>query len=296
MSNKKYNIDFFKNLAKQKNGECLSNEYIHCNSKLIFKCQYNHIWDAKPSNIINNKSWCPTCSRISNVTIDDMIKLAKKHNGMCLSINYINSGTKLLWQCEKGHQWMAVPESISAGCWCSQCVNKNILLTINEMQKIAKSKNGKCLSINYINSHTKLLWECEFQHKWMANPTNIKSGKWCPYCNESKGEKFISNYLMKNNISFIKEKSFNDCKNIKLLSFDFYLPEQKLLIEYDGIQHYKPTKFNNCDDNAMLNSFYLTQKNDNIKNNYCIEKSIKLIRIPYTMKNIDVFLNNSIYK
>ncbi|MCP4898302.1 MAG: hypothetical protein GY906_15115, partial [bacterium] len=39
---------------------------------------------------------------------------------------------------------------------------------------------GKCLSDTYINTHTKLLWECKQGHQWEAKPSNIKSGRWCP--------------------------------------------------------------------------------------------------------------------
>lgn len=51
------------------------------------------------------------------------------------------------------------------------------------------------------------------------------------------------NLLIENNIKFISEKRFNGCKNINELPFDFYLPNQNLLIEYDGIQHFKPINF-----------------------------------------------------
>ena len=42
-----------------------------------------------------------------------------------------------------------------------------------------------------------------------------------------------------NNINYIREKRFKDCKNIKPLPFDFYLPEKNICIEYDGEHHFK---------------------------------------------------------
>src|ERR1035437_2928295 len=160
----KYNIEHFKFLAIFKNGLCLSNKYINCNEKLEFQCKLGHISKAKPSNIINNNTWCPICNHISSITIEDMQNLAKKRNGKCLSNKYINSGTKLMWSCDKGHEWMAVPESIHSGYWCPICSN-SIKLTIEEMQEIAIKRGGKCLSETYINSHTRLLWECKHGHK-----------------------------------------------------------------------------------------------------------------------------------
>ena len=55
-------------------------------------------------------------------------------------------------------------------------------LTIKEMQELAKSRGGKCLSTEYINALTKLKWQCEEGHTWEAKPHDIKSGHWCPYC------------------------------------------------------------------------------------------------------------------
>jgi very-short-patch-repair endonuclease len=63
-----------------------------------------------------------------------------------------------------------------------------------------------------------------------------------------------------------------------ILKFDFYLPEYNTVLEYDGIQHYKPS--------FGKKSFEITSRNDKIKNDYLKEKNIRLIRIPYTTTGI----------
>ena len=81
-----------------------------------------------------------------NSIIGEMKRLAASKNGKCLSKNYINSKTKLLWQCEKGHKWEAIPSSIKVGTWCPKCSARRSgrkKLTIEEMQKIALSREGK---------------------------------------------------------------------------------------------------------------------------------------------------------
>lgn len=99
--------------------------------------------------------------------------------------------------------------------------------------------------------------------------------------NISKGEDLIG-YLLKNmGVSFIKEKTFKDCINPEtnyLLRFDFYLPDYNCCIEYDGEQHfyYKGSGWNNKEN------FIELTKRDAIKNEYCKNHNIKLIRIPYT--------------
>jgi len=70
------------------------------------------------------------------------------------------------------------------------------------------------------------------------------------------------------------------------LPFDFYLSDLNICIEYDGIQHFKPIDYFGGDT-----AFILLQTNDQIKNEYCIENNIKLIRIRYD-ENIEEKLSN----
>jgi hypothetical protein len=48
-------------------------------------------------------------------------------------------------------------------------------LSIEDMQRIAMKYRGKCLSKNYIDSSTKLLWECAAGHQWEARPNDVKN-------------------------------------------------------------------------------------------------------------------------
>ena len=62
--NKKGTIEEFKRIAKERGGECLSNEYINSSTHLRFKCKEGHIWNASPSNVKNKCSWCQKCYNI----------------------------------------------------------------------------------------------------------------------------------------------------------------------------------------------------------------------------------------
>jgi hypothetical protein len=59
-------------------------------------------------------------------------------------------------------------------------------ITIENMQKIAKSRGGKCLSDNFVNVDTRLKWQCEKGHIWESVPSSIKRGSWCSRCSRSK--------------------------------------------------------------------------------------------------------------
>lgn len=100
--------------------------------------------------------------------------------------------------------------------------------------------------------------------------------------NISKGSMKIKQLLIKNNINFIQEQTFEGCLSPKgyLLKFDFFIPSLNCAIEYDGEQHFISTSFgdSNINGDERLDT---TQKYDKIKNNYCINNNITLIRIPY---------------
>lgn len=97
----------------------------------------------------------------------------------------------------------------------------------------------------------------------------------------SSGEKYISNILSKMNIKFIREKTFKDLRRIGFLRFDFYFKSEnrEFVIEYDGIQHSKPIKFFGGEEGYKDLKF-----RDNLKEKYCIEKNIHLIRIDNSNK------------
>lgn len=55
--------------------------------------------------------------------------------------------------------------------------------TIEDCQKLAKSKNGECLSKKYKNANTKLRWKCECKYIWRSTFSEVKNSKhWCPEC------------------------------------------------------------------------------------------------------------------
>ena len=129
---------------------------------------------------------------------------------------------------------------------------------------------------NYIKNQIKVIIECPIHGEFEQNPLSHIQGCGCPYCNESKGEKEIVKYLDKNEISYYRQHKFKDCKNIFQLPFDFYLPKYRTAIEFDGKQHYEPMVFF-----GGLEAYERLKINDKIKNDYCEDNYINLIRIRY---------------
>lgn len=101
------------------------------------------------------------------------------------------------------------------------------------------------------------------------------------YFKNYQGEILIENFLKEFNIEYEKQKTFHGCKNIQNLRFDFYLPEYKLCIEYDGEFHYMPFDFAGGETGLKTQ-----QERDKIKNTFCKKEGLNLLRIPYFKKNL----------
>lgn len=141
----------------------------------------------------------------------------------------------------------------------------------------------------YVNSSTSIEHHC-LKHDvyWNTTPSKLLSGYGCPRCSRSYGEKAIETFLEFNNITYIAQKVFTDCRNKKPLPFDFYLQEYNTCIEYQGKQHYKA-----IDYFGGYEKFKLQQQLDKIKRDYCKNNNIKLIEIPYwNFDNIEQVLTN----
>ena len=156
---------------------------------------------------------------MTKLTIHEMHSIAKQKGGRCLSTEYINNHTKLLWECSNKHTWEATPKDVKKSSWCGICSNRRPL-GIDDMRALAKNKGGKCLSTEYKNNRTKLLWECSRNHRWEASPFHIKnSNSWCPKC---AGNEKLS-------IDVFRETA--DARGGSCLSSEYKNQDQKLLWE-----------------------------------------------------------------
>lgn len=177
---KRNTLEGMHNLAARRNGKCLSVSYKNDQTKLEWECEKGHHFLSAPRKVIIGQ-WCPTCAG-RNKSLSIMQEVAKSRGGVCLSTSYARMDKHLEWQCSKGHTWKAIPSNVlDNGSWCPYCVGK-APKTLVDMQKLAATKGGVCLSGTFVNVHAHLEWECSKGHQWKATPSNVQKGTWCPEC------------------------------------------------------------------------------------------------------------------
>ncbi|MBU0532992.1 zinc-ribbon domain-containing protein [Candidatus Micrarchaeota archaeon] len=273
-------IEDMQELAKKHGGKCISKKYVGMHKKLTWQCAEGHTWETTPGKIKNSNRWCPKCrGGVKYETIKDMQELAKKRDGKCLSSEYINSRTNLIWQCKEGHTWKAISTNIKKGTWCPYCIGV-AKPTMQEIQEIAKSKGGKCLSTEYVSTHTKLKWKCKEGHIWMSTPASIKYGSWCPICSIS-----ISERVCRRIFELIFNERFPKLRPRWLINsrgnrteLDGYCKKLGIAFEYQGKQHYLSSRMLSKSRNVEQ-----YKEEDEFKRQVCRKHNIILIEVPYTV-------------
>ena len=281
--------------------------YINSQTKVEIICPKHGSFQQTPFIHLRG-SGCPECS-LENVvkqnlkTTEEFVEEAKLIHGLFYDyskVEYSGCHNKVKIICPIHGEFEQRAYAHLQGQGCPKCANKNI--TTEEFIKKAIKIHGnkyKYDKVNYINNRTKVIITCPIHGDFEQTPNQHLDGQGCPKCIQSKGERIIEGYLQSNNIVYISQYNIpidTDINTSGKCAIDFYLPEYKLYIEFNGLQHYVPVEH----FGGEL-KFQWQQKRDNYVRNYCKDK---LLEIKFTEnKNkiynlIDEFIkrNNKFYK
>jgi very-short-patch-repair endonuclease len=231
-----------------------------------------------------------------NATKEEDIKEYISSNSNCVYVSgYINARSKITLKCLCGSEFQTNFMSFKAGKkHCHSCKPKPFnKFSDSDIARVIASESDCEYVSGWIDGKSNFKIKCKCGNEFVTMLSNFRNGKKrCCKCvkSQSSGEKRIEDWLTANDVDYISEKRFSDCRSKRALPFDFYLPSQNICIEYDGEQH-----FRNHLSFGKGDSLDLVQQRDAIKTKYCSLKNIKLIRIPYIKaKNIEVILNEQV--
>lgn len=266
-------------------------EYINKSTKLLVKHnECGNTYKVMPSSFLKGTR-CKKC--VSEIVGKNNTKplsyiLEKLHevhgNEYTIIGEYKNYNTKVLVKHNKcGDTYLVRPDSLLRGSKCLKCTHKTYKKTYlkttkdfgNEVYKTTKGKYE--LKLEYKGTYEPIkIKHLECGNTYKTKPYKFVLGSRCPICNHSKGETLVENILLDLNLEFERQKTFRTLKNKNNLYYDFYLPNQNLLIEYQGIQHYEPREIF-----GGVDSFNIQVKNDNIKRKYAKDNNYNLLEISY---------------
>lgn len=230
---------------------------------------------------------------MSKLTTEQFIVKAKQIHGDKYDyslVEYVSTKTKVKIICPVHGIFEQTPDRHLQKRGCFRCYS-SIDTFIKKAAKIHSDRYDYSL-VTYINSQTKIKIVCHIHGVFEQEPNSHLCKRGCPKCKISLGENKVKQHLENKEITFIEQKRFDECKNKRPLPFDFYLPDYNMCIEFDGEQHFKPER-RSKDEQKNISKFESVKFRDTIKTQFCIDKNIKLIRIPYwDIKNIEIILDN----
>lgn len=261
-----------------------------------------HRWSPTPNNFLAGHSHCTECRKLRlrklrqlpHKEVLDRIKKLYNSTIQILNIDdYDNSQSILEYHCTVcGQNRKAIAGNLLNGHGCANCANQHrndgTRLNIQEVAKrIYDFSNGtyEYVSGDYEKNTSDIVvrhLECnqEFHTTWLKFSQGATP---CPNCRGSFGEQQIKGYLQLHKIRYYYGYLIPGLKAKRELHFDFWIPQYKVAIEYDGQQHFRATDFAGRGKEWAKRQFEKVQKHDQMKNVYCKEHGIKLIRIPYTL-------------
>ena len=264
---------------------------IHC-----YKCSSDFM--QTPRHHLTGRG-CQNCYGTKKGNTNSFIKKSTKIHKNKFDYSksvYVNRKTKILIKCKIcKNEFLQMAANHLKGFGCSVCSNKIKSNTENFIEKSIKIHGDiyDYSKVDYKGALIKTLIICKkCRCNFLQQPSKHLNNHGCPVCKSSYGEKAIVKLLNSMKTNYIRQKMFDDCRNINPLPFDFYLPKYNISIEFDGIQHSKI-----CFYTKNKESLIKRKKLDKIKTDYCILKNIKLLRISYKQINdIEKIIKREIYE
>jgi hypothetical protein len=268
-------------------------KYVNANTPIIITCP-THGDFVNTANKHLRGQGCPKCAG-KFMDQDYFVQLAKEvHGGRYdySQVFYQDSKTPVKIICQLHGPFLQAPTNhIWQKQGCPECgtekAHEKRKLSPEEYIKRARDVHGNKFlydNLNYKGMNKYVTITCPKHGDFQQNAQNHLYGFGCPKCSESRGEKIVADILQKNNIDYFRQKRFEKCFNIgpsgkcTTLPMDFYLPKFNTVIEYDGIQHFQPV-----DSFGGKKAFQKLKIRDEIKNTYCRENGIKMIRVSYKL-------------
>lgn len=277
----------------------LIDDYINTNTKITLKhLKCNSIFTKSPMQLIQGHG-CPNCSsrkKFNNEIFDKWLGTEYTRLSDCKTVN---DSVLIQHNCEKcnNYQYNVKPNNFRMGKRCPKCsgVLKKTKEDIQEYLDKLYPNEYEVIG-EYKNKDTPI----EIFHKTCNNKiyitwTNIREKRFsCKYCKMSSGELEVSLILKELGINYDYQYIIDDCKDKKVLPFDFHFikDNKEFIIEYDGRQHFMEIFGEDVNDKKYV--FETTIKHDKIKNKYCKENNINLLRIKYNETNIKNLIENFI--
>lgn len=275
------------------NGHLLLSEYIDAHDAVLIDFNCGHPPHMISPSSYKNGRGCPKCSGKCPEQAKEELILQVERNGHEILSEYINANTKVLidFHCSHEPHWID-PNAYKYGVGCPRCSGSCPKQALEVLISLIELNGHTWVDGEYVDTKTKIKidFKCPHEPHWIQ-PYNYKNGRGCPVCSESKGEKRVRKWLEYNKFEFESQKEFSGLIGTGdgLLSYDFYIPELNILIEYQGEFH-----DGSSGEYSKVN-LASQQEHDKRKKEYATLHNINLLEIWYwDFDRIEEILENEL--
>jgi len=284
----------------------ISQEYKNACKKLKYICPvhgeqeitYGHLKEGKGCRLCGYEK----ASEIRRFPYEFVKKRFEDFGLILISKEYKGNKQKLAYICPKHPdkiRYKKFPDLHYSGAGCPICGNESTSESkkhdIDFVRKKLLENGIILLEDKYYGQTNKMLCTCvnHTEHRFYISYAQVmRSGYGCDLCSGNKGEVKISKFLSNNSICYESEKTFDGLRGVRggMLSYDFYIKEKNILIEFQGQQHEYPIEYF-----GGAEQFAIQQEHDKRKREFAIKNKIKLIEIwYYDFNNIEKILEEVI--
>ena len=258
--------------------------------RMTFQCKCGNTYEANFGNVLKSQTQCPKCGRNNAALLhrkDETFFQTLEKLGLELLEEYKGLKKSHYFKTKEGFIIKVVPWNLLRRDE-KQYVYYDIRNEYSlDNMKLYLEKNHPGITLisdKYVGAKETYEFQCScgerFNSIWQWFVRGV--GTKCQKCTKkmSSLELKTKEWLEENNIDYIAQKTFDGCRDINLLKFDFFLTEYNAVIEVDGEQHYRPVAFGGK-NHIAIEEFNNNKKHDFIKNEYCKKNNIKMLRLPY---------------
>jgi len=274
----------------------LLSQYNGSKAIMTFRCtKHDYIFEKTAYSFINSACGCNLCANENTVSSVKKSpswfaeQLKDKNPYVEQLSQYVSMDKKIKVRCKLcGKDFESRAQDLLQGHFCRECAiakfSQGRLQShswfIDNLKKYNPNYKNIDIMSQYEGRSKPIKCKCKkCSYEWETRASFLidkRGGSGCPLCNQSKGEIIVYNYLVDNNISFEQQKEFPTLVGLSgfPLSYDFFVPSMKLLIEVNGLQHYSP-----INHFGGTRKFQKQQKHDRRKRLYANNHGYKLLEI-----------------
>ena len=259
--------------------------YINAKTPIKLICKIHGPFMQLPYNHTNGAK-CFQCARDPIVTTERYVERCRVNHGDKYDYSktvFTDIKSRVTITCKVHGDFNQTAARHMNGAGCKLCaaeqIGKSFRSSTEEFVTNAKEVHGYLYDyslVEYETVHIPVKIICKKHGIFEQKPANHLRGAGCNTCRSSKGELAIFEILNKNNIKFIPQYILSEQHNT--FRFDFYIPSIRVLIEFQGVQHYKAIDYFGG-EKVLLE----TQNRDQLKRVLANTYRYKLLEIHYSV-------------